>query len=94
MSVRQMLRASAEKEASAIKKSAIAPVNRETEKRSTRHPGGRPTNREKGIEGRKQYTLTLKESTYALILSKARKEELSFAKYMERAALEYIENHK
>lgn len=94
MSVRQMLRAGAEKEASAIKKSAIAPVNRETEERPTRHPGGRPTNKEKGIEGRKQYTLTLKESTYALIMAKAREEETSFAKFMERAALEYIENHQ
>lgn len=94
MSVRQMLRASAEKEASVLKKSAIAPVNSDSEERPKRHPGGRPSNKEKGIEGRKQYTLTLKESTYAMILSKAREEEISFAKFMERAALEYIEDHK
>lgn len=94
MSVRQMLRASAEKEASAMKNSAIAPVNSDSEERLKRHPGGRPTNKEKGIEGRKQYTLTLKESTYTTILSRAREEEISFAKFMERAALEYIENHK
>ena len=56
--------------------------------------GGRPTNKEKGIKSRKQYTLTLKEDTYKLILEKAGEEDLSFAKFMERAALEYIENHK
>ena len=56
--------------------------------------GGRPTNKEKGIKSRKQYTLTLKEDTYKLILEKAREEDLSFAKFMERAALEYIENHE
>ena len=55
--------------------------------------GGRPTNKEKGIKSRKQYTLTLKEDTYKLILDRAREEDLSFAKFMERAALEYIENH-
>ena len=55
--------------------------------------GGRPTNKEKGIKSRKQYTLTLKEDTYKMILDKAGEEELSFAKYMERAALEYIKNH-
>ncbi len=56
--------------------------------------GGRPTNEEKGIKSRKQYTLTLKEDTYKLILESARLEDLSFAKFMERAALEYIEKHK
>lgn len=56
--------------------------------------GGRPTNKEKGIKSRKQYTLTLKEDTYKLILEKAREEDLSFAKFMERAALDYIENHE
>ena len=56
--------------------------------------GGRPTNKEKGIKSRKQYTLTLKEDTYKLILKKAGDEDLSFAKFMERAALEYIENHE
>lgn len=55
--------------------------------------GGRPTNKEKGIKSRKQYTLTLKEETYKLILDRAREEDLSFAKFMERAALEYIESH-
>lgn len=56
--------------------------------------GGRPTNKEKGIKSRKQYTLTLKEDTYKFILKKAGEEDLSFAKFMERAALEYIDNHK
>ena len=55
--------------------------------------GGRPTNKEKGIQSRKQYTLTLKEDTYNLFLEKARKEDISFAKFMERAGIEYINNH-
>ena len=65
-----------------------------SDSKQTKNPGGRPTNKEKGIQSRKQYTLTLKEDTYNMILDEARKEELSFAKFMERAALEYIRNHK
>ena len=60
---------------------------------SETNQGGRPLNKDKGIKSRKQYTLTLKEDTYKLILDKAGEEDLSFAKFMERAALEYIENH-
>ena len=71
-------------------KTASKPV---TPKQKTKNLGGRPTNKEKGIQSRKQYTLTLKEDTYQLILQKAREEDLSFAKFMERAALEYIDNH-
>lgn len=79
-----------------------APEVTETEKDTSDKPkgksksknlGGRPTNKEKGIKSRKQYTLTLKEDTYKLILDKAGEEDISFAKFMERAALEYIENH-
>ena len=62
-------------------------------KPKSKNLGGRPTNKEKGIKSRKQYTLTLKEDTYKLILDKAGEEDISFAKFMERAALEYIENH-
>lgn len=58
-----------------------------------KHPGGRPTNKEKGIQSRKQYTLTLKADLYTQILENARSEDLSFSKYMERAVLEYMENH-
>lgn len=54
--------------------------------------GGRPTNAEKGIPNRKQYTLTLKEEDYKRILSNAREEDISFAKFMEKAAFFYIEN--
>lgn len=54
---------------------------------------GRPTNKDLGIDTRKQYTLTLREGTYKLIVEKAREADMSFAKFMERAALEYIENH-
>lgn len=55
--------------------------------------GGRPTNKEVGIKSRKQYSLTLKEDDYRLFLEKARENDLSFAKFMEKAAFEYIENH-
>jgi hypothetical protein len=58
-----------------------------------KHPGGRPTNKEKGIQSRKQYTLTLKANLYKQILENARAEDLSFSKYMERAVLEYMEKH-
>lgn len=68
--------------------------NDDVSKKTNTSKGGRPTNKEKGIKCRKQYTLTLKEDTYKLIIDSARLEDLSFAKFMERAALEYIENHK
>jgi len=67
---------------------------KQEKKSEKKNQGGRPTNEAKGIKSRKQYTLTLKEDTYQMILSEAGKEEISFAKFMERAALEYIENHK
>lgn len=54
---------------------------------------GRPSNKSKGIENRKQYTLTLKEETYKRIMEKAHDEEISFAKFVERAAIEYLNNH-
>lgn len=73
---------------------AEEPKKSSTKKIKAKNLGGRPTNKEKGIKSRKQYTLTLKEDTYKLILAKAGEEDLSFAKFMERAALEYIEKHK
>lgn len=76
------------------KTNGIAPSKKLEKKSEKKNLGGRPTNEEKGIKSRKQYTLTLKEDTYKLILEEARKEDLSFAKFMERAALEYINNHK
>lgn len=56
--------------------------------------GGRPTNAERGLVCRKQYTLTLEKETYQMFLNKARDEKLSFAMFMEKAALEYIERHE
>ena len=56
--------------------------------------GGRPKNSELGLACRKQYSLTLEENTYQTFLDMARKEKLSFAKFMEKAAYEYIENNK
>lgn len=55
--------------------------------------GGRPKNADRGLACRKQYTLTLEEDTYQTFLEKAREEKLSFAKFMEKAAYEYIENN-
>ena len=55
--------------------------------------GGRPTNKAKGIESRKQYTLTLKEADYQKFLEIAGNEGCSFAKFMEKAANEYIKKH-
>ncbi|WP_029324730.1 hypothetical protein [Butyrivibrio sp. AE3004] len=59
-----------------------------------KNKGGRPTNKEKGLKSRKQYTLTLKEDDYSTFLEAARDNDLSFAKFMEKAAFEYIENHR
>ncbi|SES42035.1 hypothetical protein SAMN04487884_1477 [Butyrivibrio fibrisolvens] len=56
--------------------------------------GGRPKNADRGLACRKQYTLTLEEDTYQTFLNMAREEKLSFAKFMEKAAFEYIENNK
>ena len=58
-----------------------------------KNKGGRPTNKERGIKSRKQYTLTLREEDYKEFLDKAGEEDLSFAKFMEKAAKEYITNH-
>lgn len=58
-----------------------------------KHKGGRPTNEKAGIKSRKQYTLTLIEDDYALFLEKARSNGMSFAKFMEMAAKEYLKNH-
>lgn len=73
------------KKAAAEKKPATAVKKRR---------GGRPSNKEIGIKSRKQYSLTLKEDDYSLFLAKARENDMSFAKFMEKAAFEYIENHK
>ena len=61
---------------------------------SSKHPGGRPTLESLGKASRKQYTLTLKETDYKAFLERAGKEDLSFAKFMEKAAKEYMSKHK
>ena len=55
--------------------------------------GGRP--RLDAKDHRKQYTLTLQKETHDLIMGYAKSEipKLSFAAFMERAALEYIKNN-
>ena len=58
-----------------------------------KNKGGRP--KLDSTVHRKQYTLTLQKDTYNLIMSYAKSEmpKLSFAAFMERAALEYIKNN-
>ena len=58
-----------------------------------KNKGGRPTNKERGLKSRKRYSLTLKEEDYQEFLNRAVDEEISFAKFMEKAAKEYIKNH-
>lgn len=54
-----------------------------------KHAGGRPTNASKGIQKRKQYTLTLLPEMYEKTLAAANEEGISFSKYVERAINEY-----
>lgn len=61
---------------------------------STKHPGGRPTNKSKGKTSRKQYSLTLVPDDYVKFLDLAGKDGISFSKYIERAVNEYIQNHQ
>lgn len=62
----------------------------ETKKRDP----GRPTNESRGLKKRKQLTITLFEDMHAEFLALANQEGLSLAKYIERALLEYKENHQ
>ena len=55
---------------------------------------GRPTNESRGLKKRKQLTITLFEDMHAEFLALANQEGLSLAKYIERALLEYKENHQ
>ncbi|SHI96762.1 hypothetical protein SAMN02745229_03907 [Butyrivibrio fibrisolvens DSM 3071] len=93
--------------AKAQKPAAKTPVKKESAKKvpeeeniskeepvKKKNPGGRPKNADRGLACRKQYTLTLEEDTYQTFLEKAREEKISFAKFMEKAAYEYIENNK
>lgn len=43
---------------------------------------------------RKQYTLTLKETDYKAAMEQAQKEDISFAKLVEKALKEYISDHR
>ena len=64
------------------------------EQKPKKQKPGRPSFKEKGLKKRKQYTLTLLEDTYNQIMENATIEGVSFAKYIEKAAVEYMENHK
>ncbi len=60
---------------------------------STGKPLGRRPNSEKNIENRKQYSITFHPSTYEKASQLAMEEDIPFAKYVERAVLEYMKNH-
>lgn len=105
MGVNKLLKAGIAKETLQLKDGASRKSEKAgTEKKITskskttatakKRKGGRPTNKELGLEDRKQYSLTLKENDYNLFLEAARAENMSFAKFMERAAYEYIRHHK
>lgn len=76
-----------------ITKEAVKEKPKKTVKKDEipKNKGGRPPL--DTSERRKQYTLTLEPDTYQMIMKKAKEEKISFAKYVERATLEYIENH-
>ena len=54
---------------------------------------GRPTNESRGRVSRKQYSLTLREDDYREFQAFAESEDISFAKFVERAAREYIRKY-
>lgn len=56
-------------------------------------PLGRKPNSTKNIENRKQYSITMRPSTYDEAVRRAIEEDVPFAKYVERAVLEYMKNH-
>ena len=98
----QALAAAKEKKSSPKAPETKEPVKKEPTEEKTqkekavkkKNLGGRPKNADRGLACRKQYTLTLEEDTYQTFLNMAREEKLSFAKFMEKAAFEYIENNK
>lgn len=55
---------------------------------------GRPLNKDKGLLNRKQCTLTMREDIYAAAVAKAMENDVSFAKYVERAVKEYMAAHE
>lgn len=91
MGVNKFLKAGIEQEETKIE-NVINEKKSEFTNRTKKSKGGRPTNKEKGLKSRKQYTLTLKEDDYNLFLKNARSQDLSFAKFMEKAAFNYIES--
>lgn len=72
---------------------SVLPTESETDAGNEKHPGGRPTHESKGLVKRKQYTLTMTSDMYKKTLEKAHSEDLSLAKYVERALIEYEKNH-
>ena len=59
-----------------------------------KHAGGRPTLQSTGKVARTQFSLTLKQEDYDTFLERAWAEDLSFSKFMEKAAKEYMKTHK
>jgi len=94
MGVNKMLRAGIDEENKLLEKSRAAAEKKETLPETEvrgESKGGRP--KLEKDQKRQQYTLTLQPSMYQEILAEAAKESMSFAKYVERAVREYIENH-
>ncbi len=108
MALKDMLKASAAKEAAQLssskanssKKTAAGKPESSTSSspakenmKIEKHPGGRPPKAKS--EKRKQYTLTLRPDTYNLFMKIAKEEDpdQSFSKFIEKATYEYIERH-
>ena len=95
MGVRKMLEEGVKKEKEAISKEKAESKSESKNNRTIKkNRGGRPKNETIGLHCRKQYTLTLKEEDYKEFLDTARSEDISFAKFMEKAAKEYIARTK
>ena len=69
------------------------PSPEQHEEVQTKHRG-RPFNKAKGIATRAQHTITLKDEDYQKFLEYANEHDMSFAKLVEKATVEYIKNHE
>lgn len=60
---------------------------------SEKHTPGRPTLKSQGLKKRKQITITITEEMHQESMYFAKSENLSLAKYIEKALDEYKQNH-
>ena len=63
--------------------------------KSPRKKPGRPTNAERGLEKRVYYgmTLSLKEKDFNKFKESALNEDITYSKWVERAIVDYLNNH-